>query len=125
WGTFHFSLPRQTKDRARFFDRQKILTGLFEKSCLRARWRIAETPSTKEAHGLPRGLKQQDKSHRNWRRANPRIETSAPRGSSGGIRGRTGSSPAHPFGNLATTGTTAEGPWLCVPGFRSGLPFRG
>src|SRR5262249_40879035 len=32
--------------------------------------------------------------------------------------GRTGISPAHPFGNLATIGPEAEGPWLCVPAFR-------
>src|SRR5262249_35516830 len=46
-------------------------------------------------------------------------------------RGRTGSSPAHPFGNLATTGrptevsdAPTEGPWLCAPVFRRVCPFE-
>jgi hypothetical protein len=38
--------------------------------------------------------------------------------------GRTGSSPAHPFGNLATIGGKAEGPWLCAPVSRRVCPFE-
>src|SRR6266852_5247988 len=40
------------------------------------------------------------------------------------VRGRTGFSPAHPFGSLATTGAHAEGPWLCVAVFRRVCPFE-
>jgi len=46
-------------------------------------------------------------------------------------RGRTGSSPAHPFGSLATShtraslaGLIARGPWLCVPASRRVCPFE-
>ena len=40
------------------------------------------------------------------------------------VRGRTGFSPAHPFGSLAATGAPAEGPWLCVAVFRRVCPFE-
>jgi hypothetical protein len=39
-------------------------------------------------------------------------------------RGRTGTSPAHPFGSLAAIDESAEGPRLCVAAFRRVCPFE-
>src|SRR5262245_43828145 len=88
-----------------------------------------------------RGEVRQERAYRRKQRGKPRCNRSsrspdqvrAQRVVSAGhyARGRTGSSPAHPFGSLATSGTSTSlvglntgGPSLCAPASRRVCPFE-